>query len=177
MQGWYIYYNNNKVGPMSRETMLVYRPKPDTLVWKEGMEQWQPLFTIPELMEFISTASTQAKNVSIPNPSAGNQSVCPPAYPYAPTKDKTVAALLAIFLGQLGAQYFYLGKNTAGIISIVITVFNSMICFISYFFFIGFLIWWIWPLLTVIQGVMMLAMSQSEFERKFVDNDSQFPII
>ena len=37
-------------------------------------------------------------------------------------KDKTVAALLAIFLGALGIHEFYLGNNTSAIIRLVITL-------------------------------------------------------
>lgn len=48
-----------------------------------------------------------------------NPNSCPPPYPdsvFSPGpsgKSRGVAALLAIFLGSLGIQYFYLGKNTA----------------------------------------------------------------
>ncbi|MDE7237726.1 MAG: TM2 domain-containing protein, partial [Paramuribaculum sp.] len=35
-------------------------------------------------------------------------------------RSRGVAGLLAIFLGSLGIQYFYLGKTQAGIIAIVL---------------------------------------------------------
>lgn len=37
-------------------------------------------------------------------------------------KDKTVAALLAFFLGGLGIQWFYLGNTKRGIVYIVLTI-------------------------------------------------------
>lgn len=75
-------------------------------------------------------------------------------------KSRGVAALLAIFLGALGIQYFYIGKNTAGIICLCITIFSCGI--------LGSVL----GLLTLIQGIIMLTMSESDFERRYIDNPS-----
>lgn len=75
-------------------------------------------------------------------------------------KDKLVAGLLAIFLGGLGIHYFYLGKNTAGIISIVLTI-----CSCS-----------IWAWLMLVQGIYMLTMTDDNFYAKYVDNDKTLPL-
>lgn len=75
-------------------------------------------------------------------------------------KSRGVAALLAIFLGSLGIQYFYLGKNTAGIIALVCTF-----CLCG----IPSTIW-------LIQGIMMFTMSQQTFEQKYVYTTSTFPL-
>lgn len=95
-----------------------------------------------------------------------NPNNCPPPCPdnvFSPGpsgKSHGVAALLAIFLGGLGIQYFYLGKNTAGIISLVVTL-----CLCG----IPSIIW-------LIQGILMLTMSQQDFERKYVYSTSTFPL-
>ncbi len=75
-------------------------------------------------------------------------------------KSRGVAGLLAIFLGTLGIQYFYLGKTTAGILAIVLSLVSC-----------GAL-----SILWLIQGIMMIAMSESEFERKFIYSASSFPL-
>lgn len=75
-------------------------------------------------------------------------------------KDKTVAGLLAIFLGYLGIQYFYLGKTTAGILSIVISLCSCGV----------------WSIVTLIQGILMLTMAEDDFNTKYVDNDKTFPL-
>jgi TM2 domain-containing membrane protein YozV len=75
-------------------------------------------------------------------------------------KARGVAALLAIFLGSLGIQYFYLGKNTAGIIALVVSLVTCGIPGI------------IW----LIQGILMFTMSQEDFERKYVNTTSTFPL-
>ena len=77
-----------------------------------------------------------------------------------PGKSRGVAALLAIFLGSLGIQYFYLGKNTAGVIALVLSIIT---CGIP-------------GILWLIQGIMMFTMSQADFERKFVYSTSTFPL-
>ena len=76
------------------------------------------------------------------------------------SKDKIVAGLLAIFLGGIGIHYFYLGKTTAGILSIVISLFSC----------------YIWGLLMFIQGIYMLTMSDEDFNAKYVDNDRTLPL-
>ena len=75
-------------------------------------------------------------------------------------KSRGVAALLAIFIGSLGIHYFYLGKNTAGIIAIIVSLVTCGLFGI------------IW----LIQGILMFTMSQADFERKYVYSTSSFPL-
>lgn len=75
-------------------------------------------------------------------------------------KSRGIAALLAIFLGGLGIQYFYLGKTTAGILSIVLTLVTCGI----------------WDFVALIQGILMLCMSNYDFEQKYIENQSTFPV-
>ena len=63
-------------------------------------------------------------------------------------KNRTTAALLAIFLGGLGAHYFYLGNTTKGIIYLV-------------------LCWTYIPaILGVIEGIMLLTQTDEDFAIK-----------
>jgi TM2 domain-containing membrane protein YozV len=62
-------------------------------------------------------------------------------------KDKTTAALLAIFLGWLGAHKFYLGKAGLGIVYIL---------FYCITWFVG-----------IIEGICMLCMDEKEFDLKY----------
>lgn len=75
-------------------------------------------------------------------------------------KSRGVAALLAILLGTLGVQYFYVGKVTGGLLAILIT---AVTC--------GAV-----QILWIIQGIMMFCMSQQEFENKFVYSRSVMPV-
>ena len=64
-------------------------------------------------------------------------------------KRKTIAALLAFFLGGLGAHKFYLGKIFQGI-------FYLLFC------------WTCIPsIIALIESILFLTMSESEFNRKY----------
>ena len=63
-------------------------------------------------------------------------------------KNKLIAALLALFLGDFGIHHFYLGNNRAGILSVI-------------FFWTG--IPWI---IGIVQGVMMLLESDEQFAKR-----------
>ncbi len=76
------------------------------------------------------------------------------------TKDKVVAGLLAIFLGGLGIHYFYLGKTTAGLITILLSLCSC-----------GF-----WYIIIFVQGIVMLTMQEDVFYERYVDNDRTFPL-
>lgn len=75
-------------------------------------------------------------------------------------KSRGVAALLAFFLGGFGAHYFYLGKTSGGLICLLLTMITC-----------GF-----WGVILLIQFFLFLTMSQEDFERKFVNSTSTFPL-
>lgn len=75
-------------------------------------------------------------------------------------KSRGVAALLAIFLGGLGIQYFYLGKTGAGLITIGLTIITCGL----------------WEIVTFIQGILMLCMTNDSFRQKYVTTNSTFPL-
>ena len=155
MSVWYLVYNGEKVGPMTKENLVAYHPGPDSLVWRPGMETWEPVYKIPELMELINGMNPTAEVFD-------NPAMQPPVMPasYGSGKDKTVAGILAILLGGLGVQYFYLGKIGGGLITILL---NLVTC-------------GLWSILTLVQGILMLTMTPQEFERKFVYTDKVLPL-
>ena len=81
-------------------------------------------------------------------------------------RSRGLTALLAFFLGSLGAQYFYLGKTGAGITVLLLS----------------FLFWWtlvvpvVISVLCLIQTIMLMTMSHEEFERKMVYSTSFMPL-
>lgn len=79
-------------------------------------------------------------------------------------RNRAVAGLLAILLGCFGIHYFYCGKSTAGIVCILLTLLSCGV--------LGAII----GLITFVQGIMMLVMSQQEFERKYINTVSKFPL-
>lgn len=79
-------------------------------------------------------------------------------------KSRGMAGLLAIILGSLGIHYFYLGKITAGIICLLLTLLSCGL--------LGCLI----AIATIIQGAIMMGMTEQDFEQKYVYSNSTFPI-
>lgn len=73
---------------------------------------------------------------------------------------KTLCGIMALLFGTLGIQYFILGKVAGGFITILLSVITCG----------G------WGIITFIQGIIILCMSDSEFKRKFVDSTSTLPL-
>ena len=88
-----------------------------------------------------------------------NQTTAPSDY-NTTGKDRVVAGILAILLGGFGAQYFYCGKIAGGIICLILSLITCGL----------------WGFVTLIQGIIMLTMSQQDFEKKYVLNPSTFPV-
>lgn len=91
-----------------------------------------------------------------------------PYYPSAcvQTKDHVAAGLLGLFLGWLGIHKFYLGYNTTGFIMLAVTVIGSIFTF-------G-LAASVMALIGVIEGIIYLVKSQSEFEQLYVFNKREW---
>lgn len=73
---------------------------------------------------------------------------------------KLICGLLAIFLGYLGVQYFVLGKTWGGVITILLSCITCGA----------------WSVITLIQGILMLCMTDEEFKRKYIDNPATMPL-
>lgn len=90
----------------------------------------------------------------------------PYSQPMVTTKDHVAAGLLAIFLGAFGIHKFYLGYNTAGFIMLAVTIIGGMLTF-------TLASWVIW-VIAVIEGILYLTKSQTEFEQIYVLNKREW---
>lgn len=173
---YYIVYNGRQVGPMALNDLMNYGLNPHSQIWCQGMPQWAEAYTVPEVMGAINASrggfsDPEATVPPAPEPIHFNQQQYnhqnPPYNNYqqnpCPTSDKSNVAfgLLAIFLGGLGIQYFYIGKTSGG-----------LICLLLSFVTCG-----LWTLITFIQGILAICMSQADFERKYVYSTSTFPLL
>jgi len=73
---------------------------------------------------------------------------------------KVACGVLAILIGGLGLQYFLIGKTAGGLINIALAIVTCGI----------------WSIVNLVQGIMILCMSEDDWNRKFVNSDSTFPI-
>lgn len=78
-------------------------------------------------------------------------------------RSRGIAAILAFFFGALGVHYFYLGKNSAGWIILVVDV---LTCFVAAAVF---------SIMSLIQAILMLTMTQVQFENRYINTPSKFP--
>ena len=92
------------------------------------------------------------------------QQPCAQASPCS--KDHVAAGLLAIFLGSLGIHKFYLGYNTPGFIMLAVTIVGSI-------FSLG-LAGLAMVVISIVEGVLYLSKSQTEFEQIYVFNKREW---
>lgn len=85
-------------------------------------------------------------SIGIPTPPAPGT---PTVSPYVDTKSKSTAGILALLIGGLGIHKFYLGQNAMGILYLVFcwTYIPAIIAFV--------------------EGIVLLTMSDDEFNRKY----------
>ncbi len=73
-------------------------------------------------------------------------------------KNKTTAGILALLLGGIGIHYFYCGKPLPGFVFL-------LLCFTG-----------IPAILALVQAIMMFSMTDEQFNFKYVNTPSSFPL-
>ena len=73
---------------------------------------------------------------------------------------RVLCGIMAIIFGALGVQYFIMGKVAAGFITILLSICTCGA----------------WELITFIQGILMLCMSDEEFNRKYMMSTKTLPL-
>lgn len=81
---------------------------------------------------------------------------CPPD---AASK-KILCGIMAILFGGLGIHYFIMGKVSAGILTILLSLVTCGL----------------WTLLMLVQGILILCMTDQEFVQKYICTPKSFPI-
>ncbi len=143
---------------MDKMDLLKYGLNRDSYVWEVGTPSWVVASSIDDLADILPPVPPfQNQNQQTYQPMSQNA-------PYMRDPEvnskKITAGLLAILLGGLGIHYFYLGKTTAGIISIVLTLFTCSI----------------WSFIMLVQGILMLTMDDATFARKYIESDATLPL-
>jgi len=79
-------------------------------------------------------------------------------------KSRGIAGLLAILMGWCGLHYFYIGKTSAGVLFLLIAILSCGILAT------------VTTIVSIIQGVLFFTSTQEEFEQKWVNSPSNFPL-
>lgn len=156
MEQYYILTGNLRYGPMAKENLSEYGLTPQSMVWRAGLSEWVPAGSLAELADVMPDDADGCPPP--PPPYNGNRCYVYNSNPVE--SQKLTTALLAILLGGLGIQYFYLGKTTAGILCILFSIVSCGL----------------WNVVTLVSGILILLMSDNEFEDKFLDPSRSFPI-
>ena len=164
---WMYVDNEKRCGPVPESelhTLLSQGTVPvDSLIWTEGWPDWVAACDVPSFRS--ATTAKPAKSPTIATrpqsfcfacglPTDPRAEICPNCgvrqpHSAAPGKDRVTAALLALFLGGLGAHHFYLGNTALGVIYL-------LFC------------WTFIPaIVSCIEGIVFLCMSDSNFQKKY----------
>jgi TM2 domain-containing membrane protein YozV len=150
MSLYYIAVGSTQKGPFPREHLLAQGLRPDTMVWTDGMAQWQRADSIPELASLFPAAGfAYATPVGFgPGDSRSD--------PANINGTKVAAGICGILLGALGIHKFILGFTGAGITMLLISVLS---CGIG----AG-----VMHIFGIIEGIIYLTKSDAEFYEIYV---------
>jgi TM2 domain-containing membrane protein YozV len=170
---YYIAVGADRKGPFPKEQLLAEGLRADTLVWTEGMADWQAASTVPELSDLFAQPqpapypdpAARALPYATPGQPIGYQSI--PPYNQSEVNGKKIAAgLCGILLGALGIHKFVLGFTSAGIIMIVCTFGATILtCGMAA------------PIVSIIgliEGILYLTKSDEQFYQDYFVNRKQW---
>lgn len=167
---WYYAVSDVQSGPITTRQLVAAveegRIALDSLVWREGFGDWQPLQGVADITSQFdhSWRYVQPSKVAV-NAFASTSSRSPYAGSGATpgSKNKIAAGLLAIFLGGLGIHKFYLGYIGPGLVFLLT---NTIGWFVTIFllglpnFALG--------IIALIEGIIYLTKPDEEFEQTYV---------
>ena len=170
---WYIADDNVQKGPFRLEDLPAHGLRPDSLVWKVGMGQWERADAVAQIIRsgllsppagappFAGSPAWQppgaALAYAVPGPSGPLQQ--PP--PFNPANSNRIAAgVCAILLGGFGVHKFILGMPTAGIIMLLVSVLGG-------FFTCGLASIAI-SVIAFVEGIIYLTRTEEQFYYQYV---------
>jgi TM2 domain-containing membrane protein YozV len=143
-----------------------YEPRGEGVDAPEPVDLEPPAMPEPEPVAAPSMPEPTFEQAPPPPPPPGPspQYTPPPPPPPSQTpgmassaeKNKIVAGLLAIFLGEFGIHKFYLGYNKEGLILLLVTVLSF-----------GILSWATW-IVGIIEGIIYITKTDQEFYQTYV---------
>jgi hypothetical protein len=176
---YYIASDQQRLGPFTIEQLAMQGLQPNTFVWREGMPEWAPASTVPELLPLLtvqpfpgqSTGPQQAIAYAIPG-----STVVPPFIPGQ--SNRIAAGVCGILLGQFGVHKFIAGLTTGGVTMLCITLGGFLGGFTTAFGCCPGVILIFGPMVMgiigLIEGIMYLCCTDEEFYLRYVVQKRQW---
>jgi TM2 domain-containing membrane protein YozV len=166
MSRYYIADGMVQRGPYEVFDLPAQGLRPDTLVWKEGMDQWRRADEVEEVIfAGVLRPLPPAGPPSfppVPTP-AGPPYAYPTAPPYNPAaSNRILAGVLGIVIGSLGIHKFVLGMPGPGIIMLLVTVLTCG---------------WggiVMSIIGIIEGIIYLTRTDEQFYYEYVVQKKQW---
>jgi TM2 domain-containing membrane protein YozV len=166
---------NVQRGPFPMEQLIAQGLKRETLVWREGMPQWQKAETVPELAVLFTGYQQPQQQYAPPPPppppGGGFAQTSPSAnfgqpvgqFPPSPRFDaaaansqKVAAGICAILIGWLGVHKFILGMSGPGLVMLLITVCTCGGA------------WPVMHIIGIIEGIIYLTKTDEQFYQTYM---------
>jgi TM2 domain-containing membrane protein YozV len=163
---------NVQKGPFPVEQLISQGLKRDSLVWREGMPQWQKAETVPDLAGLFAYQQQYAPPPPPPPPMGGGFAQPPPAAPFAQpgvqsppmpvfnaaaaNSQKIAAGICGILIGSLGIHKFILGMTGPGLVMLLVSVCTCGAA------------WPVMHIIGIIEGIIYLTKSDQEFHQLYM---------
>jgi len=170
---YYMADGNVQKGPFALDQLLGQGMRRDSLVWREGMPQWQRAESVPELVGLFGSGGYPQQHF-VPPPPAGGGFVQPaPAgpglgqppgqYQSAPRFDagtassqKIAAGICGILIGSFGIHKFVLGMTGPGLIMLLVTLLTCGVGGI------------VMHVIGIIEGIIYLTKTDEQFYQTYM---------
>ena len=173
---YYVAEGSSQRGPLSEQQLAAMGLRPDTLVWCEGMPQWQPAGSVAALQPFLS-----AQPVPQPGPYPAGPAPIGYATPgFAPqyvtqsdiSGKKIAAGICGILIGTFGVHKFILGLTGGAVTMLVI----SLVCLLLFPFTCGMSIFAlpVMHIIGLVEGIIYLSKSDAEFYQTYMVQKRQW---
>lgn len=162
---FYMADGDTRRGPFPMDQLVAQGLRPDMLVWCEGMAEWQPAHSVPELRMLLASPAVP--------PSIQAHAVHPDLPGYAGVRPydrnevnskRITAGVLGILLGGLGIHKFVLGMTGAGLIMLLVTLLSIPISFCICIPVPGIVM----HVIGLIEGIIYLTKTDEEFYRLYM---------
>ncbi len=171
---YYVADGDQRKGPFSLVELRPLGLSPQTLVWRQGMADWQPAGGVAELAAMFSAPAEPREEAFSPLPPGAPSPAAPPLGYTMPTpggynqsevnSKKILCGVLGIMIGALGVHKFVLNYTGTGILMLCLSLGLAVVtCGILAPFSLG-----VMGIIGMVEGIIYLTKSDEEFYRLYI---------